>query len=61
MRDNKCPWNECDKPWTEHEGIAKIVHAEKAEYSARPKTPGRPNGCRCPILRVGDFCPVHGG
>lgn len=19
------------------------------------------NKCRCPILRVGDFCPVHGG
>lgn len=49
---NKCPLKSCKKPYDEHEGIERIVHYEKAEAE---------KGCRCPILKVGDYCPVHGG
>jgi len=30
----KCPLKSCDMPWEEHEGVARIVHSEKAEAEA---------------------------
>jgi len=49
---DKCPWKSCDKPWSEHKGLERVVHHERAEAE---------KGCTCPILRVGDYCPIHGG
>lgn len=43
--------------------IARVAAQDRTEVvlpGGTPKVVAR-NQCRCPILRVGDFCPVHGG
>lgn len=53
MRDNKCPSKTCEKPWSEHEGVEKIVHAERAEKENAVGTNGgrlcntRSGPCSC--------------
>lgn len=42
---DKCPWPECDKPWSEHGGIEKIVHSEK------PRGFGSNGGVQCDTRR----------
>jgi len=48
------------RPSPADEQMRRLVEAD--QYELHP-TEGRvPRGvCRCPILKVGDFCPVHGG
>jgi hypothetical protein len=45
------------------EGMRRLVEADQYE-TVMPKGVAKrvPRGvCRCPVLDVGDFCPVHGG
>jgi hypothetical protein len=45
------------------ENMRRLVEADKYETvypRGVPKQVPR-DQCRCPILDVGDFCPVHGG
>lgn len=52
MPSDKCPWGQCDKPWSKHVGLEKVVHSEKADSRK----------CICPVLRpTPGGCPVHGG
>lgn len=37
------------------------VAAEQAVIRALKELDKKDNECRCPILSVGDHCPVHGG
>ncbi len=45
------------------EGMRRLVEADQYETvmpgGVAKRVPR--NVCRCPILDVGDFCPVHGG
>lgn len=43
--------------------FAKLVQMDQTEtvYPGGVATVVPRNECRCPILSVGDFCPVHGG
>jgi hypothetical protein len=45
------------------EGMRRLVEADQYDVvmpRGVPKKVPR-NVCRCPVLDVGDFCPVHGG
>lgn len=45
------------------ENMRRLVENDKTEVVYPRGVPKRvPRGvCRCPVLDVGDFCPVHGG
>lgn len=45
---SKCPLKSCEKPWEEHDGIAKVVHSEKAETERADREGfGYNGGVRC--------------
>jgi len=59
-------WQVEPKPGTraaEQENMRRLVEDDGMETVYPGGVPTRvPRGaCRCPILTVGDFCPVHGG
>lgn len=28
---DRCPWSKCEKPWSEHRGLERVVHPENGE------------------------------
>jgi hypothetical protein len=62
------PQNHCAKHTTYSESCrdcraARVIQADTTDivYPGGIATRVPRNKCRCPVLRVGDFCPVHGG
>lgn len=45
------------------EGIRRVKEMDKTDFAVTERGLGRvpADECRCPITRVGDYCPIHGG